>query len=73
MSEVSQKLVARVNGRDWFLYGVDFKTHDGTFSTYIYAISDEHAQMVVQELRETATLAGRIHGVYPTSEGGRDG
>lgn len=52
-----------VNGREWALYGVEYKTADGTFITYVYAISDEHAAMVVEELRESATVMGRSEGV----------
>lgn len=53
-----------VNGRTWNLHSVDFTTADGKFSAYIYAISDEHACAIVQELRETATWGGQVMGVY---------
>lgn len=53
-----------VNGRRWNLHSVDFTTADGKFSAYIYAISDEHACAIVQELRETATWGGQVMGVY---------
>lgn len=54
-----------VNGRRWYLYDVEYETPDGRFSTNIYALSDGHAAMRVQELRETAVLSGRILGVIP--------
>lgn len=52
-----------VNGRRWQLYGVDYETPDGKFSFYIYALSWEHAEMLVTEIRETATLYGKVEGV----------
>ena len=35
---------------------VDFKTEEGTFSIYLYAINREHAVAVLLELKETAVL-----------------
>lgn len=51
-----------VDGVAWNLYAVDFKTADGTFSAYLHAISDEHAQSILTDLKETATVR-RIIGV----------
>lgn len=51
-----------VDGRVWKLYGVDYTTADGEFSTYIYAISFEHASAIVEELKQTARLGGEIQG-----------
>ncbi len=58
-------LTTVVDGRTWGLFGVDFKTADGTFSTYIYALSFEHASHIVEELRATATLGGKLEGWEP--------
>ncbi len=44
----------------WNLYAVDFDSPDGKYSFNIYAISDEHAQMQVDAIKETASLAGQI-------------
>lgn len=63
VNEIPLKLETIVNGRVWKLYGLDFKTADGTFGTYIYALSDEHAQMICMELKETAKITGQIVGV----------
>lgn len=54
-----------VAGRTWHCYSVEFTTADGNFLTYIYALSDEHASHIVEELRATAKLGGRIEGVIP--------
>lgn len=32
------------------------------FSTYIYALSFEHAELLIEELRQTARLGGQIQG-----------
>ena len=47
---------AVVNGLQWQLYPVDFKTEEGTFSVYLYAINREHAAAILLELKETAVL-----------------
>ena len=43
-------------GVKWQLYPVDFKTEEGTFSVYLYAINREHAAAILLELKETAVL-----------------
>ena len=49
-----------VGGRTWRLHPVRFSPADGEFSTYIYAVSDEHAVAIVEEMRETLQWVGRI-------------
>ncbi|MGE0350916.1 hypothetical protein [Hydrogenophaga sp.] len=44
----------------WHLYSVEFDSPDGCFMFQIYAISEEHAQLQVQAIRETARLCGRV-------------
>ena len=53
---ISLSQVAVVNGLQWRLYPVDFKTEEGTFSVYLYAINREHAAAILLELKETAAL-----------------
>ena len=43
-------------GMKWQLYPVDFKTAEGTFSVYLYALNREHAAAILLELKETAVL-----------------
>lgn len=46
----------------WYAYGVSFESPDGVFSFTIYAINDDHAQLQVAAIRETARLDGqKIH------------
>lgn len=65
--EVSERnhcpLSCVVEGVTWFLYAFDYTTADGKYGAHFYAISDEHAQLILQELKETATLRGRLQGV----------
>ena len=53
---ISLAQAAVVNGLRWQLYPVDFKTEEGTFSVYLYAINREHAAAILLELKETAVL-----------------
>lgn len=54
-----------VDGRAWHLFTFDFKTPDGTFSSYFYAISAEHAAALLAEMKETAELRGQMIEVRP--------
>lgn len=54
-----------VGGRKWLLYQLDYDTADGPFATYFYAISDEHAAAIIEEIKSTARLGGQIIGTYP--------
>jgi hypothetical protein len=54
-------------GRVWRPYSVEFRSQDsavghieGRFSFTIHAVSAEHAHLLVQDLRETAVLAGEL-------------
>lgn len=49
-----------VNGVTWNLFSVDFDTADGVFSTYIYAIDHGHAALRLEEMKESARIAGQI-------------
>lgn len=62
---VQLPLTTVVNGRTWSLFGVEYVTADGAFSTYIYALSFEHASHIIEELRATAKLLGKLDGWVP--------
>lgn len=49
-----------IDGRTWRLFSVPYSTADGEFSTYIYALSFEHAAAIVEELKGSARLGGQI-------------
>lgn len=46
----------QVDGKSWNLYSVEFKSPDGTFSAYFYALSLEHASYQVESMRMNGTL-----------------
>ncbi len=52
----------------WKLYGVTFDSPDGRYGFHIYAISDEHAALQLQAIKETAVLDGRIDQVIPAGD-----
>lgn len=45
-----------VAGVKWKLFSVEFKSPDGKFSAYFYAIDAEHASYQVEAMRMTGTL-----------------
>lgn len=52
-----------VNGIDWYLFTIGFNTPDGYFETYIYAIDFDHAEMRLQELKDTGVITGQVRSV----------
>lgn len=62
--QVTLPLSTVVDGRTWHLFSVEFDTADGKFSTYIYALDSGHAGLIVEEMKQTLTLAGQLSGVY---------
>lgn len=39
-----------VNGVEWKLFSIEFKSPDGTYSAYLYAIDHEHASYQVEAM-----------------------
>lgn len=55
-------------GRTWKPYLVSYQSdgacgEEADFSVTIYAVSPEHAALVVQDLRHSATLSGQLVGL----------
>ncbi len=69
MSGIVQPPTVHVNGRDWHLFDIEYQTADGKFSVYMYALSFEHAEMMLAELKETARVSGQVMDVYPAGGG----
>jgi hypothetical protein len=44
----------------WMPYAIHFDTPEGTFQCSIHAISFEHAELMLQELKDTARVVGEI-------------
>lgn len=51
-------------GRVWRAYAVDFDSPDGTYACHIYAISDDHAQLQLEALKETGRISGQTLEVH---------
>ena len=51
-------------GREWKPFAMSYSTPEGMFSLTFYAISFEHAHMVLDEIKQTAKLDGEILGIY---------
>ncbi len=64
------KLTVEVDGRTWHLFDVQYDTADGKFSVYLYALSFEHAAAMVEELKATARLVGKVEGIVQAQKGG---
>ncbi len=60
MSGIVQQPTVRVGGRDWHLFDIEYQTVDGKFLVYMYALSFEHAEIMLAELKETARVAGQV-------------
>ena len=54
-------------GFEWKPYSIEFESADGTFCFEIWAISFEHAELLIQDIRQTAKLSGEIIGVIDES------
>ncbi|MGE8688582.1 MAG: hypothetical protein ACN6PJ_15670 [Achromobacter sp.] len=46
-------------GRTWHPYEVQFTSPDGTYACHIYAISDDHARLQLDALKENGKLIGQ--------------
>lgn len=47
-------------GRRWFPYAVEFASQEGAFIVTIWATSDYHAVLQLEDLKATARLRGQI-------------
>lgn len=48
------------SGKIWRTYAVDYETPDGSFSVYIKALSLEHAELLLCDLKETGVVIGEV-------------
>ena len=48
----------------WYPYSVEFESPDGVYGFHIYAISDDHAQLQLDALKETSKIIGKVEGVF---------
>ncbi len=57
---MNQDSVVFVDGKQWFLFGVDYKSNDKAYCTYIYALDFEHAKTMLDGLKQTGHVYGQI-------------
>lgn len=57
---VAMPLEIEEDGRTWRLYATTYDTADGKFGSYIYTLSDEHAEAICLEMRESVVIAGPV-------------
>lgn len=53
-------LQVQVQGRTWRMFSCGYSTPDGEFSFYIYALSWEHAQLMLDDIKANAKVDGEI-------------
>lgn len=58
-------LTVTVGGHQWHLFACEYDTPDGTFAFDIYALSREHAGVMLEELKATARISGKVEGIVP--------
>lgn len=51
-------------GRTWHAYSVKFDSPDGAYECHIYAISDDHALLQLDALKETGRITGQTLEVH---------
>lgn len=51
-----------VKGQPWSLYMAEFTGAEGTFEIHFYAVSMEHAAIVVEDIKGSLKLVGRFVG-----------
>lgn len=61
--EIVLPLEVEHDGRNWTLYVYEYDSDDGLFGGYLYALSDEHAEMILMELKESARILGPLESV----------
>lgn len=59
---ITKPLRCTVDGREWRLFTASYKADNGAYALEFYAISMEHAAMVVQDIRDSLTLDGELVG-----------
>lgn len=46
----------KVSGVWWKLFSVEYKTPDGTYSAYFYAVDAEHASYILADIKANGEL-----------------
>ncbi len=57
-----------INGIEWHPFACEYKTQEGSFTTTIYACDEEHAIYVLDELKSTIKVNGRLSNQENTND-----
>lgn len=69
MSALALPLSSQVGQHTWHLYSFNYETQDAKgsqLSGYIYATSDDHARLLLEDVKASAVLAYQVDGSAPT-------
>jgi hypothetical protein len=48
------------DGVEWRPFVMGYKTDEGNFTSIFYAVSPEHARLIIQDIRDTVELVGEV-------------
>lgn len=48
------------DGKKWYEFSLEYESDDHKYSTQIWAISFEHAQLVLQDIKDNGKISGVI-------------
>lgn len=57
---VTLPLSVRVLNQQWSLHLIEYDGPDGTFIAHIYALSHDHAMLLLDDLKRTGRVLGRV-------------
>lgn len=69
MSALPLPLSAQVGTHTWHLYSFNYQSQDAQgsqLSGYIYATSEDHARLLIEDVKATAVIAYQVDGSTPT-------
>lgn len=69
MSALALPLSSQIGTHTWHLYSFNYTTQDsdsGQLSGYIYATSEDHARLLLEDVKATAVIAHQVAGSTPT-------
>lgn len=62
MKTIPIPLTVIVDGREWRLFTLRYTTPDGDFEVYLHALSWDHANIILQDIRESGRISGKVVG-----------
>ena len=69
MSALALPLSSQIGQHTWHLYSFNYQSQDAQGSQpsgYIYAMSEDHARLLLEDVKATAVIAYQVAGSAPT-------